>query len=435
MLNDHPVLLGEHLRSIPLWPADSPQGEHVIDVVADSEWALQFPQARIDAYKRLVVEERGVFGGVGHYRKYHWLLTLSDNLGSFGVEHHECADDRVAENTFVDDDAAKRASLLLPHEFFHSWNGKARRPAGLVTGGYEKPMQDDLLWVYEGLTNYYGELLSARAGLISAQEWFDEIASDAMAVSHPGRTWRPLQDTADSSPFLYNAGGGWTGWRRTTDFYDEGTLIWLDADVTIRKLTNGQKTLDDFCTLFHGQNDNGKIWVKPYDADEVYQTLNKVAAYDWKGFFEKRLRSKSADIPLGGVENGGFKLVYTDAANIFTDAWAADGALTAYGSLGIHVGADGTVDDAWPGLPAYAAGISNGMRLVAVNGRRFSTDELSRALAASKSSATPIEFIVENASYFKVVKVDYHGGVRFPHLERVAGKDDVLAVIAAPTKK
>ena len=358
MLNDHPVLLGEHFRSIVLWPAGSDVGEHVIDVVADSEWALQFPQARIDAYKRIVLEERGVFGGVGHYRKYHWLLTLSDNLGSFGVEHHECADDRVAENTFVDDDAAKRSSLLLPHEFFHSWNGKARRPAGLVNGGYEQPMKDDLLWVYEGLTNYYGELLSARAGLISAQEWIDEIAADAMAVSHPGRTWRPLQDTADSAPFLYTSGGGWSGWRRSTDFYAEGTLIWLEADVTIRQLTNGRKTLDDFCALFHGQNDNGKVWVKPYDADEVYRTLNTVAAYDWKGFFEKRLQSKSADLPLGGVENGGFKLVYTDAANMFTDPWALDGGLNALGSLGIHVAADGTVDNASAGTAGICGGAS-----------------------------------------------------------------------------
>ena len=235
MLNDHPVLLGEHFRSIVLWPADSPAGEHVIDVVADSEWALQFPQSRIDIYKRIVLEERAVFGGVGHYRKYHWLLTLSDNLGSFGVEHHECADDRVAENTFVDDVEAKRNSLLLPHEFFHSWNGKARRPAGLVTGGYEKPMKDDLLWVYEGLTNYYGELLAARAGLISAEEWFDEVAADALSVSAPGRTWAPLQDSADASPFLYTAGGGWNGARRQAGgslpaFYNEGTLIWLEAD-------------------------------------------------------------------------------------------------------------------------------------------------------------------------------------------------------------
>jgi predicted metalloprotease with PDZ domain len=436
MLNDHPVLLGQHLRSITLWPAESAVGEHVIDAVADSEWALQFPASRIEIYRRIVLEERAVFGGVGHYRTYHWLLTLSDNLGAFGVEHHECADDRVAENTFVDDDAAKRSSLLLPHEFFHSWNGKARRPAGLVTGGYEKPMQDDLLWVYEGLTNYYGELLAARAGLISAAEWLDEIAADAMSVSAPGRTWRPLQDTADSAPFLYTAGGGWGGWRRQTagglpSFYNEGTLIWLEADVKIRALTNGRKTLDDFCALFHGQNDNGTIWVKGYDAAEVYRTLNAVAPHDWKAFFEERLRSKSARIPLGGIEGGGFRLVYTAQPNMFTDPWALDGGLNAYGSLGVHVTADGTVDDAWPGGPAFTAGISNGMKIVAVNGRRFSVDELKRALAGSKEATTPMAFIVDNAGYFKTVSVDYHGGLRYPHLERADGVADLLTTIAA----
>ena len=434
MLNDHPVLLGEHFRSITLWPAGSAPGEHVLDVVADSEWALQFPAARIEAYKKVVLEERRVFGDVGHYRKYHWLLTLSDNLGSFGVEHHECADDRVAENTFVDDDTAKRSSLLLPHEFFHSWNGKARRPAGLVTGGYEKPMKDELLWVYEGLTEYYGELLAARAGLISAKEWIEQLAADALAVSEPGRTWRPLQDTADSSPFLYTAGGGWGGWRRGVDFYAEGALIWLEADVTIRSLTNGKKTLDDFCALFHGQGDNGRVWVKPYDAAEVYDTLNRIAPYDWKKFFETRLKSKSADVPAGGIEGAGYRLVYTDAHNMFTDPWSLDGSLNAYGSLGIHVAADGLVDNAWPGLPAYAAGLSSGMRIIAVNGRRFSIDELKRAIAAS--TAAPIELIVENGSYFRTLKLEYRGGLRYPHLERVAsGGADILADIAAPRVK
>jgi predicted metalloprotease with PDZ domain len=436
-LIDHPVLLGEHFRSITLFPAGSPAGEHVIDVVADDDWALRFPDSRIESYKRVVLEERALFGGVGHYRKYHWLLTLSDNLGAFGVEHHESADDRVALNTFVDDDAAKRSSLLLPHEFFHSWNGKARRPAGLVNGGYEKPMKDDLLWVYEGLTNYYGELLAARAGLISPEEWFDEIASDAMSVSGPGRSWRSLQDAADASPFLYTAGGGWYGSRRQVygglpSFYQEGTLIWLEADVLIRTLTSGRKTLDDFCALFHGQNDNGKVWVKPYDADEVYRTLGTVAQYDWKGFFETRLKSKSMEIPLGGVTKGGFKLVYNETANIFTDPWALDGSLNALGSLGIVVAADGTVNDAWPGRPAYAAGISSGMKLIAVNGRRFSVDELRRALTSSKAATTPMEFIVDNSGFFKTVRVDYHGGLRYPHLERVAGSPDLLTAIAAP---
>jgi len=212
-------------------------------------------------------------------------------------------------------------------------------------------------------------------------------------------------------------------------FYAEGTLIWLEVDVTIRKLTNGRKTLDDFCALFHGQNDNGKVWVKAYDAGEVYRTLDTIAAYDWKGFFEKRLQAKIADIPRGGFEEGGFQLVYNENPNVFTDPWTLDGSLNAYGSLGIHVGADGTVDDAWQG-PAYAAGLSNGMKIVAVNGRRFTSDELKRAIAGSKVANTPMEFIVDNASYFKVVRVDYHGGLRLPHLERVTGGNDLLTAIA-----
>jgi predicted metalloprotease with PDZ domain len=432
MLIDHPVVLGEYLKTIVLWPAGSDVGEHAIDVIADSEWALQFPPARIDAYKRLVREERSVFGGVGHYRKYHWLLTLSDNLGSYGVEHHESADDRVAENTFVDDNAAKRASLLLPHEFFHSWNGKARRPAGLVNGGYEQPMRDDLLWVYEGLTNYYGELLSARAGLISPQEWIEELAADAMAVSPGGRTWRPLQDTADSAPLLYNGGAGWSGWRRSTDFYKEGSLIWLEADVTIRQLTQGRKTLDDFCALFHGENDNGRIYVKPYEADDVYAALNQVAPYTWKEFFEKRLTSKSAELPLGGAANGGYRLVYTETPNMFLDPWTLDGSLNALASLGIHVTADGTVDDAAPATPAYRSGISNGMKIVAVNNRRFSVDELTRAIAGSKNSRQPMEFILDNGGYFSVSKVDYHGGLQYPHFERIGGTTELLTAMAQP---
>src|SRR5262245_45657380 len=434
MLVDHPVALGEYQKSFVLWPAGSEVGEHVIDVIADSEWALQFPQARIDAYKRLVREERAVFGGVGHYRKYHWLLTLSDSLGTFGVEHHETADDRVPENTFVDEAAAKFSSLLLPHEFFHSWNGKTRRPAGLINGGFEQPMRDDLLWVYEGLTNYYGELLSARAGLISPQEWLEELAANAMSVSPAGRTWRPLQDTADSAPFLYLSGGGWSGWRRSTDFYREGSLIWLEADVTIRRLTGGRKSLDDFCALFHGENDNGRIYVKPYEASDVYAALEQVAPYTWKEFFEKRLTSKSAELPLGGAANGGYRLVYTDAPNMFVEPPGAGG-LNAIASLGIHVTADGTVDDTAPGAPAYRAGISNGMKIVTVNSRRFSVDLLSRAIADSKNARTPMEFIVDNERYFVVTKIDYHGGLQYPHFERIGGTEDLLTTIAQPRIK
>jgi predicted metalloprotease with PDZ domain len=430
MLVDHPVVLGEHYRRIELWPAGSEVGEHAIDAIADSAWALEFPPDRIEAYKGLVREERAVFGGVGHYTRYHWLLTLSNDLGQFGLEHHECADDRVSEKAFVDDGEARRAFSLLPHEFFHAWNGKTRRPAGLTTGGYEKPMQDDLLWVYEGLTNYYGEVLGARAGLVTSADWLETLAADAHGVSGPGRRWRSLQDTADSSPFLYTAGGGWEGYRRGTDFYAEGSLIWLDADVQIRRLSGGKKSLDDFCALFLGEGDNARVYVKPYSAQDVFAALGQVTAFDWKSFFAARLDSKGAALPLNGVTDGGWELDYTEEPNEFSER--GEGAVDATGSLGLSVGADGAVGDAWPGSPAFEAGVGPGMKIIAVNGRKYSADELKRVLQGSRTSRDPIAFILENGTYYSVVEVDYHGGTRYPHLVRKEGTPDILSAIAEP---
>ncbi len=433
-LLDNPVAFGVHYRRIELSPAASPEGEHVIDAFADSAWALDIPEQRIAAFRRMVRETRAVFGGVGHYRKYHWLLTLSDHLGRFGVEHHECSDDRVAEDTMVNDDAARRASGLLSHEFFHSWNGKTRRPIGLVNGGYEQPMKDDLLWVYEGLTSYYGQLLAARSGLITASEWLDEIAANAFAVSGPGRTWRPLQDTADAAPFLFARAEGWRGWRRSTDFYPEGALIWLEADVKIREATAGRRSLDDFCALFLGEGDNGRVYLKPYRAEDVFAALGRVAPLDWKGFFDARLQSKSAEPPLGGIEDGGYRLVYDGRPNVFlaSDVPRLRDDLQAQESLGVHVLKDGTVADCWPRSEAWQAGVAPGMRILAVDGRAYSRDRLARAIAGSTSSEKPIDLVVEAAGFVKTCSVAYHRGTKVPHLERVAGKPDLLSEIAAP---
>jgi predicted metalloprotease with PDZ domain len=432
-LIDNPVGFGLHYRRIELWPAGSEVGEHVIDAFADSEWALEIPEEQIAGYRRLVKEERAVFGGVGHYRKYHWLLTLSDNLGRFGVEHHECSDDRVAEATMVHADSARRAASLFSHEFFHSWNGKTMRPVGLVTGGYERPMRDNLLWVYEGLTSYYGQLLPARAGLNTAADWRETLAADAFGVSGPGRTWRPLQDTADAAPFLYARTQGWSGWRRSTDFYAEGSLIWLDADVTIRRLTEGRKSLDDFCALFFGGGDNGRVYLKSYNANDVFAALNQVAPYDWKAFFESRLDVTGEALPLGGVENGGYRLAYDDRPNTFLirDVGKLHDDVQAQKSLGVHVLRDGTVVDCWPGSKAWDAGIAPGMKVVAVDGRAYSPDELRRAITGSTASPAPIELTVESGGFLKTCRVDYQGGRKIPHLERVPGKPDLLTLIAA----
>jgi predicted metalloprotease with PDZ domain len=434
VLIDNPVAFGVHYRRIELWPAGSPMGEHVVDAFADSAWALDIPEQRIDAWRRMVKETRALFGGVGHYRKYHWLLTLSDHLGRFGVEHHECSDDRVAEDTMVNDHAARRASALLSHEFFHSWNGKTRRPAGLVNGGYERPMKDDLLWVYEGLTTYYGQLLAARSGLISAADWRDLMAANVFQVSGPGRTWRPLQDTADAAPFLYARTEGWQGWRRGTDFYPEGALIWLEADVMIRQLTAGKRSLDDFCALFFGERDNGRVYLKPYEAADVFAALSRVAPFDWKDFFAARLQAKTAGPPLAGVVDGGYTLAYDAQPNTFLirDVARFRNDVAAQESLGVHVLEDGTVVDCWPGSKAWDAGIAPGMKLVAVDGRAYSHDRLVRAIGDSPSTAGPIELTVDAAGFVKTCRVEYHGGTKIPHLERVAGRPDVLSAIAAP---
>ena len=434
VLIDNPVAFGVHYRRIELWPAGSPVGEHVIDAFADSEWALDIPSQRIEAYRRMVKETRAVFGGVGHYRKYHWLLTLSDNLGRFGVEHHECSDDRVAEDTMVNDDAARRASGLLSHEFFHSWNGKTRRPAGLVNGGYEQPMRDDLLWVYEGLTSYYGQLLAARSGLISPEDWRDMMAANAFGVSGPGGTWRPLRDTADAAPFLYARTEGWQGWRRGTDFYPEGALIWLEADLKIRQLTDGKRSLDDFCAIFFGERDNGRVYLKSYDAEDVFAALGRVARFDWKGLFTARLQARTTEPPLAGVVNGGYTLVYDAHPNTFLirDVPRFCNDVPAQESLGVHVLEDGTVVDCWPGSKAWEAGIAPGMKIVAVNGRGFTHDRLTRAIADSPSTAGAIELIVEAGTFFKRCSVDYHEGLKVPHLARAPEKPDLLSLIAAP---
>jgi predicted metalloprotease with PDZ domain len=430
-LNDHPVVIGRHYRKIDLFAQGSDVGEHAIDIIADNDWALDVPQSRIDNYKRLVREERAVFGGVGHYRKYHWLLTLSDILGNFGVEHHECADDRAPANTLVDDDMSKQNAVLLPHEFFHSWNGKTLRPSGLINGGYENPMRDDGLWVYEGMTNYYGEVLATRCGLLSPGEYQELLAAEYAQVSVPGRTWRPLQDTADSAPFLYKSPTDWSGLRRSVDFYPEGSLIWLEADAKIRQMSHGAKSLDDFCAAFEG-GIGGKTYVKPYEISEVYDALNKVAPYDWRSFFEAKLNSKSEFAPDGGFTAAGYRMVYNDQPNRFL---SPGGHFEAGVSLGLRTSSDGTVQDSWPGYPGYKAGVAVGSKIIAVNGRQFSDQEFKRAVAEAEHGTTPIQLIVKSGVEYKTVQIDYHKGLHFPHLERIAGTPDLLLpILSAKTK-
>ena len=432
MLVDSPVLSGAHFRRIPLSPGPI---EHYIDIAADSEAALAMPQETIDDYKNLVAETGALFGA-RHYLHYDFLLTLSDHTAHFGLEHHQSSDDRVAERTMIDDDMRWLAGGLLPHEMTHSWNGKYRRPAGLATPNYQDPMKGDLLWVYEGLTDYLGYILAARSGLWNKQEFLDEAAEAAAALDHtPGRSWRPLQDTADAAQLLYGAPDEFESWRRSVDYYPEGFLIWLEADTVIREQTHGQKSLNDFCHLFHG-GQNTPPEVVPYTFEDLVKALNQVVPYDWTKFLRDRLDSYGAGAPLGGIINGGWKLVYDEHPSEYTKAMEKTrNQVDARFSIGLALNDKGEINDVIMNSPAWKAGIAPGSILLAVNGRKYTPDILRDFLAESKTSKTPLELLVSNGDFYKMHSLDYHDGEKYAHLVRDESKPDVLSEILKPVAK
>jgi len=424
-LVDSPVIAGQYLRIVPL--SENPRQE--LDIAADHPGDLDAPQEVLDPYKSLTDQALKLFGAQ-HFRDYHFLYSLSDHVAHFGLEHHESNDSRTSERSLVDPDPRLLASGLLSHEYVHSWNGKYRRPADLTTPDYEKPMQDDLLWVYEGLTSYLGDLLSARSGIRNPDEYRENLAAMAARLDHvPGRIWRNLQDTADGVPWMQGAPPQWESWRRTVDYYDEDVLNWLWVDTIIREQTHGQKSLDDFCKLFHG-GQSGPPEVKTYTFDDVVKTLNQVAAYDWRGFWTERLANHGPGAPLTGIERSGWKLVYDENPSELTKVRKRElKEVDAEYSLGLLLDENGNIIDTVEGMPAAKAGIGPGMKLAAINGRRFSADVLSDALRADKNSSEPLELLIENTEYFKTLKIDYHGGEKYAHLVRDESKPDVLSEI------
>ena len=424
-LVDSPVIAGQYMRIVPL--SENPRQE--MDIAADHPGDLDAPQEVLDPYKSLTDQALKLFGAQ-HFRDYHFLYSLSDHVAHFGLEHHESNDSRTSERSLVDPDPRLLASGLLSHEYVHSWNGKYRRPADLTTPDYEKPMQDDLLWVYEGLTSYLGDLLSARSGIRNPDEYRENLASLAARLDHvPGRIWRNLQDTADGVPWMQGVPPQWESWRRTVDYYDEDVLNWLWVDTVIREQTHGQKSMDDFCKLFHG-GQTGPPEVKTYTFDDVVNTLNQVAPYDWRGFWTERLTNHGPGAPLTGIERSGWKLVYNENPSELTKVRKRElKEVNAEYSIGLLLEENGNIIDTVEGMPAAKAGIGPGMKIAAVNGRRFSADVLRDALRAGKNTSEPLELLIENTEYFKTFKIDYHGGEKYAHLVRDESKPDVLSDI------
>ncbi|OWK45384.1 M61 family metallopeptidase [Fimbriiglobus ruber] len=437
-LVDSPVHAGLYFREIPLTP--KPVGgkptdgglQHFLELACDGPGGLEITPDIKAHYEQLVVEAGALFG-TRHYKSYRFLVTLSDKMPYHGLEHHESSDNGMPERAMSDPEAGKAIAFLLPHEYVHSWNGKFRRPRGLITPTYQEANNTRLLWVYEGLTEYLGTVLAARSGLWTpddAREYLAVMAEDMQ--NQKGRSWRPLEDTTLVAPMRAGDASGWRSWRRSTDYYDEGQLIWLEIDTKIRQLTKGERSLDDFCRRFFA-GPNGVVAVKGYELEDVLADLNAVAEYDWKTLLMRRVTETAEQAPLDGLTQGGWRLTYADKPSAFEkSAQGLRKRLNLSTSLGVLMSPDGVVSDVVRGKAAYKAGIGPGMKVLAVNGRRFSPEVLREAVAASKKSDATLEFLVESGDMFRTYAIDYRDGARYPRLERLAGEPDTLTKILAP---
>jgi predicted metalloprotease with PDZ domain len=431
-LIDSPLFAGKHHAAVDLGQVNGVA--HTLQLFGDSADAVELDEQHQPALKKLPAEAFALLGAQ-HYGKYTFLAALSDELGFAGLEHHECSDNRMKEGTLSAEGGVPMFVYLLAHEYFHSWNGKHRRPAGMITDDYQQPQRTELIWVYEGLTEYYGMVLAARSGAWKPEQFQQAIAANVDAMRHRvGRSWRSLRDVSISAPLAYNAPDTYGSLRRGTDFYEEGALLWLDVDVTIRNLTDGKRSLDDFVRAFAG-GQGGKPSVQGYTFDDIVAGLNAVAPHDWAKFLNDRLDANTPQYLDAGVTAGGFTVVHvdepTEVSQWFTSTWSD---LDLRGSLGIQLDPDeGKVSDMLPESPAGKAGVAAGSKVVAVNGLKYSADRLLAAVA--ESADTPVTLTVEIREQIRTVTLDYNGGPRFPALKRDAAKPDRLTEIATPRTK
>jgi predicted metalloprotease with PDZ domain len=439
-LQDSPIITGQYFHEIPLAPEITPK--HYIDVVSDQPEDSNLRPAVLASLNNLVREADALYGS-HHYRVYHFLLTLSDVAGSMGLEHGQSSDNGVGEKGFADDAHQLREADLLPHEFTHSWNGKYRRPVGLYQSDFATAQQGALLWVYEGMTQYLGNVLAARAGFETQEQYRDRLAQTAANLDYtPGREWRSTEDTAVAASVVRGY-TPWMNWRRGQDYYQEGELLWLDADTLIRKLTQNQKSLNDFEKIFLGKGGNTGPLIVTYDFNELVQGLNAVVAYDWATFLHDRIDKINPHADLAGIEQGGYKLVYKDKQSATQRTMAAVpggrfGGTNCWFSIGLRVGGDGTISDVrWNG-PADKARLAPGEKIIAIDGQIYSADALRSAIREAKGSTEPIHLIVQADSFVSTADIDYHDGERFPALEQVDGTpaylDDITKPLTTPEK-
>ncbi len=411
-LVDSPVFAGKNFASWPL-------GHGVtLNVVADDAKHLVAKPEQIDMHRKLVDQAFKLFG-TRQYDHYDFLLALTDQMGGIGLEHHRSSENGVNPEYFTDWDSGPGRRNLLPHELTHSWNGKHRRPLGQIVPDFSTPLNNDLLWVYEGQTQFWGYVLGARSGLFSKQETLDAFASIAAGLDvRRARQWRSLDDTTYDPIITARRPKGWITWQRSEDYYNEGLLIWLEADALIRSKTAGTKGLDDFARAFFGTKD-GDWSAKPYDFAELVRTLNSVVAHDWAGFLSQRLTEKANSAPLGGLEQGGYRLVYSDTPSAFIkDVEKRAKELSLTYSLGGTISKAKLTSVVWDG-PFFNAGLTMGAEIIAVNGAAYSDEAMKDAITAAKGGKDPIRLIVKTGQRVRDVPVSWTGGLRYPKLEKI----------------
>jgi predicted metalloprotease with PDZ domain len=431
-LVDSPLYAGVNFKRVDL--STDKNNQVFLDVFADKPEELAITPEQLKLHRNMVSEAAKLFAS-HHYHHYDFLFLLSDTVGGVGLEHHQSSEDGTRGKYFTDWAAGVYGRDLLAHEYTHSWNGKFRRPADLWTPNFNVPMRDDLLWVYEGLTQYYGFVLTARSGMRTPEQTRDLIARIAANFDiSPGRKWRPLVDTTNQPTISERSPVSWVSWQRPEDYYMEGLLIWLDADTKIRELSGNKKSLDDFAKLFFGV-DNGSFVTKTYTFDDLVSALNTVQPYDWATFLHRRVYELAPRTPEDGISRGGYRLTYSDTPpDWLKKAETPDAFINFSTSLGFSAKNDGELGNVWWDSPAFRAGITPDMQITAVNGEKYTTDVLKAAIVSAEKSNVPIKFLLKRGDQFQTIDVNYHGGLRYPKLDRVAGTPPRLDDILAPSK-
>ena len=438
-LVDSPLFAGPNVRRIELDPPGTPNPV-ALNLLADEASQLEASSTQIDAHKALVQQADKLYGS-RPWRHYDFLLSLSNSFGGIGLEHHESSENGVRGNYFKDWDKAIRARGLLPHEYTHAWNGKFRRPAELWTPQYNVPMRNSLLWVYEGMTQYWGQVLTARSGLATTEQARDALAHLAANLdARSGRAWRNLQDTTTEGTLASQRDKIWRDWQRGVDYYDEAVLIWLDADTLIREKSGDTKSLDDFARAFFGPamrpHDDGSPRSMTYTFDDVVKTLNGVQPHDWAGFLRARLDSTGAGAPLEGLARGGWKLTWSETESPFSKNNEGRGGPSGHErpddfqfSLGLQIASDGEFEQVQWNSPAFRAGAATGQKLMAVNMQVYKPERLAAAISANQNGEAPIELLVKDGDVYKQLRIDWRGGLRYPKLERIEGTPDRIGAI------